>query len=118
MVAKHAAECFGEVFIGECCFHRAIGEECLIDQHDLVTEARYAAEVMGGNQNEATFGGEAAEEDDEGFFGFDVYASEWFVEEDDLAALCEGAGDKDAFFLSAAKLADLAVFKFTHIDAF
>ena len=98
-----------EVGFGEGGGGGAAGEDGAFDEGDLVAKVGDAAEVVGGDEDDGACGAEFTEEVDDGFLGLEVDPCEGFVEEEEAAALGEGAGEEDAFFLSAAEFADLAV---------
>ena len=106
---QHAAEGRAQILLGEDVGGRAVGEHGLVDQHHLVAELRHAAEIVGGDQDDAAVFPQFAEQGDDRFLGLHVDAGERLIEQDNTAALGERAGDKNAFFLPAREFANLAV---------
>ena len=67
-------------------------------------------EVVGGEENGLSLGGQASDLLPEGAAGFDIHADSGLVEEDEVGVAADGEGEEDALLLAAAELAEEAVF--------
>ncbi|MNI53768.1 hypothetical protein D3C73_1086210 [compost metagenome] len=71
---------------------------------------------MGGNQDQVAFIAQRTQQVDNGILGFDVDAGKGLVQQQHRALLSQRPRQKDAFFLPAGKLTNLAGAQFAQAN--
>ena len=88
-----------------------MGDEFAVNQHHFVAILRHRAEVVGGNQHQIALVAQVFQQLHHRKFRFRIHAGKRFIEQDNAALLCQGAGEKNALFLPAGERADLPLGK-------
>ena len=98
-----------QVFGGKDFGRGARRQHRALDQNHPVAKLRDRTEVVGRNQHHPALGPHLAQQFDYRRLGLYIDAGKGFVQQDDRGALRQRARQKDALFLAARQLADLAV---------